>query len=71
MGTGGRYRQQRSYGHECKYIGWGYYRISWAVDRYFKGDRLRHPTTYRRDTDEAGARRFCKKWDIPFPEEGI
>ena len=70
MGSGGRHRQQRSYNHRCQYhSNWGgWYEISWTVDRYVSGSRLRFPTTYTRDTDEAGARRFCKKWGIPLPE---
>ena len=72
MGSGGRHRQQRSYNHRCQYHSnwdWGdWYEISWTVDRYVSGSRLRFPATYTRDTDEAGARRFCKKWGIPLPE---
>jgi len=29
---------------------------------------MRYPRRFQRDTDENGARRFCKKWDIEFPE---
>lgn len=47
----------------------GCYRLSWTIDRYYAGSRLRFPTTMRRDTDEKGARRFAKKWDIQFPEK--
>ena len=70
MGTGGRYKPQSSYGHKCSYIGWGAWQMSWTVDRYYEGSRLRFPTVYRRNTDEAGARRFCKRWDILFVERG-
>jgi len=67
-----RYQLQKSSGHKCQrdsYLGISGYRISWTVDRYVKGSRLRYPTTFRRDTNEAGARRFCKKWGLDFPEE--
>ena len=64
---GGRYHAQRSYGHRCVSVGWGGYKISWVVDFYYKGDRLRYPRGFSRTTDEAGARRFCKRWNITFP----
>lgn len=48
---------------------WGDFTISWTFDRYYADSRLRFPHTYRRDTDEAGAKRFCKRWGIPFPEK--
>lgn len=64
-----RFSSAGSYGHHCTYHKYhDYYAISWVVDRYYVGSRLRFPRTTRRSTDEAGARRFCKKWDIPFPE---
>ena len=59
-----------SYGHKCTphwFLG-PFYRISWCLDRHYSGSRLRFPTCFRRDTDEAGARRFCKKWGIEFVE---
>lgn len=69
MGTGGRYREQHAYGQWCEYIrGWGY-RLHWTVDRYYSDSRLRFPTNYTRDTNEAGVRRFCKKWDLPLPDD--
>lgn len=64
-----RYRQQKSYYHSCVYIGWGTFCMSWTVDRFVKNSRLRYPTTYQRDTDEPGARRFCRRWDILCPKE--
>ena len=64
-----RYNTQKSRHHSCAYIGWGTYRMSWTVDRYIKGSRLRYPTQYQRDTDEPGARRFCRRWDIECPKE--
>ena len=62
-----RYRPQKSYGHKCRYLGYDWYEIGWAVDRYIKGSRLRWPTRYGRMTDEAGAIRFCKKHDLKMP----
>ena len=63
-----RHRQQRSFGHECRPLirGSSNYKISWAVNRYCKGSRLRFPTKYSRTTDEAGARRFCRRWGLPW-----
>lgn len=44
-----------------------YYRLSWVVDRYYKNSRLRYPKVYNRDTDEKGARKFCRRHGIEFP----
>jgi hypothetical protein len=63
----GRYTSTGSTDHHCQRLGYGF-RISWVVDRYYAGSRLRFPTRYSRDTDAAGAQRFCKKWGIKFPE---
>lgn len=60
----------KSYGHRCEIIGPDHYRLSWVVDRYIKRSRLRFPTTYRRDTDEKGARKFCERWGIDLPRGG-
>ena len=65
-GRMGRYSVQYSKGHRCHKFGVDDFRISWVVDRYYTGSRLRFPTTYSRDTDEAGAKRFCKKHGIDF-----
>ncbi len=56
------------YGHYCKYHDWmgGYYRIGWHFDYKVQGSRLRFTRTIERDTDEDGARKFCKKWDLEF-----
>lgn len=64
-----RYSGKRSYGHRCKFFKWlgGFYRISWTVDFYYPNSMLRHPRIFERDTDEKGARKFCKRWDIEFP----
>ena len=63
-----RYSNSGSTGHTCEYVpSWGgYYRLTWYVDYYYS--RMRYPRRFQRDTDENGARRFCKKWDIEFPE---
>lgn len=63
-----RYSGQASYGHKVSFIGFGdCYRLHWTVDRYYEGSRLRFPTGYSRDTDKAGAERFCKKWGCKMP----
>jgi len=64
----GRYNSGGSYDHRCQRLGGDWYRIRWTYDRYINGSRLRWPTQHTRDTDEKGARRFCKKWDCKFPE---
>ncbi len=58
------------YGHSCSYHNFmgGYYRISWSFDYKVHGSRLRFTRTMERDTDEKGARKFCKKWNVEFPE---
>lgn len=64
-----RHSSSESYGHSIRRCFYDCYDISWTVDRYCKGSRLRFPTTYTRDTDHAGALRFAKKWDIAPPED--
>jgi hypothetical protein len=64
----GRFRSSGSYAQRIRFIGADHYRLSWTVDRYCKGSRLRFPTTYSRDTDLAGAMRFARKWEIATPE---
>jgi hypothetical protein len=56
-----------SYHKDIERIGPDHYRLSWVIDRKYAGSRLRFPTTYWRDTDEAGARKFAKKWGVKFP----
>lgn len=58
-----------AYGHDYRRIGWDHYRLSWTIDRKYSGSRLRFPTSYSRDTDLAGAKRFAKKWELQMPEE--
>lgn len=64
-----RHRPGGGYSHRISKIMEGWYEISWTYDRYYDGSRLRHPTGMRRQTDEAGARRFAKKWGVPMPED--
>ncbi|MGN6146288.1 MAG: hypothetical protein ACTHOP_22165 [Mesorhizobium sp.] len=61
----GRYSKSSAYGHRVHDMGWGLFRISWIVDRYYPNSRLRHPVTYSRDTDRNGAIRFADKWNVP------
>lgn len=63
-----RFSKNPAYGHRIKRIGFDHYRLSWTCDRYYSDSRLRYPTSSRRDTDEAGARRFCKKHGLTMPE---
>jgi len=62
-----RYRPQRSTSHRIQRFSSQHYRLSWTVDRYIKGSRLRWPTRYTYDTDERGARRFAKRWNVEMP----
>jgi hypothetical protein len=66
-----RYGKQESYGFHCVKIGEDDYRISWTWDRYYSDSRLRFPQTRSIRTDEKGAKRFCKKHDIRFPESAV
>lgn len=65
----GRYSPSKATGHRIKRLFPGCYEISWVVDRYVKGSRLRFPTEYRRETDLAGAKRFARKHEITPPGE--
>lgn len=62
-----RFRSNGSYGHRIRRLGPGWFLLSWAVDRYYAGSRLRFPRTTSRDTDFAGAKRFAKKWGLAEP----
>lgn len=64
----GRYSPSSSYCHRLQRLGHDWYRISWVVDRYFASSRLRHPYSFERDTGEAGAKRFARKWGLDLPE---
>ncbi len=63
-----RHRSQTSTGHRIKLLGSGDYRISWTVDYYYPGVRIRFPRTCQRHTDRAGAERFAKRWNVKMPE---
>jgi len=63
----GRYRSSKSHSHHVERIS-DYFRLHWSWNRYVKGCRQRLIQSGWRDTDEAGARAFCKKWGILFPE---
>lgn len=56
-----------AYSHNWRKIGFDHYRLSWTFDVKLQGSRLRWPRTMTRDTDEAGAIRFAKKWDLEAP----
>ncbi len=49
-------------GHRVAYIGYGTYRLSWRYE--VKHGRLLGHRTVTRDTDEKGAERFAKKWNV-------
>lgn len=54
--------------HDCTYMpGMDLYRIAWTVDYKIAGSRQRFTRTTTRNTDEAGARAFCKRWGIDMP----
>lgn len=63
----GRHSPSKSTGHRIRRFAPDHYRLFWVVDRYFTESRLRHPTLYTRDTDEAGAVRFAKRHGLPSP----
>lgn len=65
----GRFRSGGSTGHSCRKEAENWYWISWTVDYYYVGHRCRFPRGFGRDTDEKGAKRFCKKWGITLPTE--
>ena len=65
-----RYSSSGAYDKMISYAAWGGsddFEISWTVDFYYPNSRLRHPRTYRRITDRAGALRFAKKWKVKMP----
>lgn len=65
-----RYSSSGSYAHYCfkvkssMFDDW--YQISWTVDYYSDHSRLRFPRQFTRNTDERGAKRFCKRHEIDF-----
>jgi hypothetical protein len=64
----GRYSKGGSYNQNYERTGGDWYRLYWTVDYYYADSRLRYPRVFTRDTDEAGVRRFCKRWGITFDE---
>jgi len=62
-----RHSTGSSYSHTIRKLCSEEYEISWVVDFYYKDSRLRFPRRMGRVTDEAGARRFCKKWSLSWP----
>lgn len=64
-----RHNSRGSYGHRIKRERDDEYVISWTIDRYYAGSRLRHPLGRSRDTNKKGAIRFAKKCNIQMPED--
>lgn len=56
-----------AYAFKLSRIERGVWRMRWTVDRRVRhgGRHLRWPTTFVRDTDATGARRFAKKHGLP------
>ena len=65
-----RYQSSGAYGFKCHrfHDPYGDYEISWVIDFHYSDSRLRYPRRFTRVTDEAGARRFCKKHNLIFKE---
>jgi hypothetical protein len=61
-----RHSPGRSYGHAIQRLGPDDFRLSWVVDFYYQGSRLRHPRRFNRDTDEKGACRFRLRWNLAW-----
>jgi len=59
-----RYRSSGSYGHKALGMGHGDWKLMWVVDYYYPDSRLRYPRSFSRYTDEEGAKRFRRKWEI-------
>lgn len=66
-----RYSPGHSYNHHIMALRLDEYEITWVVDFYYRGSRLRFPRQFGRITDEVGARRFARKHNIPMPEERL
>lgn len=64
----GRHSRNPSYAHRIQRVGGQFYRIEWTVDFYYPSSRLRHPRTFTRETDESGAKRFAKRWNLELPK---
>lgn len=65
-----RHRPSTAYSHFIRHWGGDDYQIGWTVDYYYPTSRLRHPRSFRRNTDLAGAKRFAKKWKLKEPGNG-
>ena len=59
-----RFNSSGAYNFCCRALSDGDYRISWTVDYYYDGYRLRYPRRFSRITDNKGASRFCKNHNI-------
>lgn len=55
-------------GPECVKHGPYEYTISWVVDNQVMGEAKVKPRRTSKRVDDIAAKRFCKKWKIPFPE---
>lgn len=64
-----RHRAASAYNHYIRYFGPGDYQIGWTVDYYYPTSRQRHPRSFRRNTDLAGAQRFAKRHNLKDPLE--
>ena len=53
--------------HRIRDLGGGIYRLSWEYEVKYPGSRLLFHRTMSRETDEKGARRFAKRWNVPMP----
>lgn len=62
-----KYSGASSYNHRVKAYRDGSFEIFWTVDFHYPSSRLRHPRGFSKWTDEAGAKRFCKKWGLEMP----
>jgi len=53
--------------------GWmpGMYRISWTLDGISPKTRKRYSRVTNKLTNKWGAKRFCTKWGLKFPEMKI
>lgn len=62
-----RHRSGHSYSHRIKRVCADTFRISWTVDFYYRGQRCRFSRRFYRETDQRGAERFAKKWNLEMP----
>lgn len=56
-------------GQKCVKTGPYTYTISWLVDNQVMGAAKVKKRRTEKRVDDVAAARFCKKWNIPFPEE--